>query len=315
MQGGGASATHWRAANKKAAVRKPTRRSICDSAEITTESGAATTETFGAIVQASGFVPYDASRLPEFAYGKSPNVVSNLELEKLAKEAGCGPIKRPSDGREVKSVAFIQCAGQRSKKEGHLPYCSGFCCTTSIKQAMYFKDQNPDIDTNVIFSDLRTPGAGGEDFYRSGQNKGVTFTKGVVNEVVAGGDGLEVFDRLELIPALVRPAESRRTAFGRWVFQLAAKVILDLALPGVLVAGIGVLGRLRPDRLIEKGVQALGNALCIRRWWKQPPVSRRAVFVGRAIGSEGERLRPELFKAQQLLGERLGPEQRAGRSV
>ncbi len=161
------------------------------SADITTESGATSTENFGAIVQASGFVPYDANQLPEFAYGKSPDVVTNLELEKLAKEADGGAIKRPSDGKEVKSVAFVQCAGQRSKQENHLPYCSGFCCTTSIKQAIYFKDQNPDCDTTVLFSDLRTPGAAGEDFYRAGQEKMVTFSKGQVTEVVPGAN-LEV---------------------------------------------------------------------------------------------------------------------------
>jgi quinone-modifying oxidoreductase subunit QmoB len=157
------------------------------SADITAESGSTTTENFGAIIQASGFTPYDANQLPELGYGKSPDVVTNLELERLAKEANGGPIKRPSDGKEVKSVAFVQCAGQRSSKEGNLPYCSGFCCTASIKQAMYFKDQNPGCDTTVLFSDLRTPGAPGEDFYRAGQEKQVTFSKGEVSEVEAGG--------------------------------------------------------------------------------------------------------------------------------
>jgi len=157
------------------------------SADITTESGGTTTENFGAIIQASGFLPYDAAQLPELAYGKSPDVVTNLELEKLAKAANGGPIKRPSDGKEVKSVAFVQCAGQRSTKPGHLSYCSGFCCTASIKQALYFKEQNPGCDTNVLFSDLRTPGAPGEDFYRAGQKKRVTFSKGIVSEVAPGG--------------------------------------------------------------------------------------------------------------------------------
>jgi len=159
--------------------------------DISTESGSTKSETFGAIVQASGYTEYDANKLPEFAYDKSADVITQAELEKLAVEAGGGPIKRPSDGKEVTSVVFVQCAGQRSEKEGHLPYCSGHCCLTSIKQAMYFKDANPSVDTNVIFSDLRTPGAGGEDFYRSGQDKGVTFSKGVVNEVVPG-DSLTV---------------------------------------------------------------------------------------------------------------------------
>ncbi len=162
------------------------------SADISTESGSTSTDNFGSIIQSSGFTQYDANQLPELGYGKSPDVVDQMGLEKLAKEANGGAIKRPSDGKEVQNVVFIQCAGQRSEKEGHLPYCSGHCCTTSIKQAMYFKDQNPAIDTTVMFTDLRTPGAGGEDFYRSGQDKGVTFTKGEPSEVTVSGDKLTV---------------------------------------------------------------------------------------------------------------------------
>jgi len=162
------------------------------SADISTESGSTSTENFGAIIMASGASNYDASQLPELGYGKTPDVIDQAGLEKLAMEANGGPIKRPSDGKEVENVVFVQCAGQRSSKEGHLPYCSGHCCLTSIKQAMYFKDQNPKIDTNIIYSDMRTPGAGGEDFYRSGQQKGITFTKGSVSEVTVGANGPEV---------------------------------------------------------------------------------------------------------------------------
>ncbi len=161
------------------------------AADIAVESGSTVTENFGAIIQASDFLPYDANKLPEFAYGKSKDVLTNFELERLVKAANGGPIKRPSDGKEVKSVAFVQCAGQRSTKKGHLPYCSGFCCTESIKQAMYFKAQNPGCDAAVLFDDLRTPGAAGEDFYRSGQQAEVTFSKGKVSEVVPG-DTLQV---------------------------------------------------------------------------------------------------------------------------
>ena len=158
------------------------------SADITTESGSTSTENFGAIVMASGATPYDMNKLPELGGGTNPNVVDHMGLEKLAIDANGGAIKR-ADGKEVKKVTFVQCAGQRSTREGHLPYCSGECCLTSIKQAMYFKDQNPDVETEILFTDLRTPGAGGEDFYRSGQDKGVTFRKGVVSEVAAGGNG------------------------------------------------------------------------------------------------------------------------------
>lgn len=171
--------------------------------DISTESGATVTVTFGAIVQATGYNEYDAAKhLGGLGYGKSPNVVTQAELEALAVAADGGPIKRPSDGKEVQSVAFVQCAGQRGVKQGHLPYCSGHCCATSIKQAMYFKDQNPDIDTNILYRDLRTPGAGGEDFYRSGQEKGVTFTKACVEGVDVSGDELTLTIKDQILAEL-----------------------------------------------------------------------------------------------------------------
>ncbi len=161
------------------------------SVDIAKESGGTQTENIGGIIMASGFSNYDANKLPHLGYGKSKDVVDQAGLEELARAANGGAIKRPSDGKEVKSVVFVQCAGQRSDKEGELPYCSGHCCNTSIKQAMYFKDANPDIDTNIIYTDLRTPG-NGEDFYRSAQQKGVTFTKGGVSEVISDNGALDV---------------------------------------------------------------------------------------------------------------------------
>jgi len=162
------------------------------SADITQAGGSSVTEQFGAIIQASGFKPYPASQLPEFAYGKSPDIVDQLGLEALAKQVNGGAIKRPSDGKAVENVVFVQCVGQRSDQEGHLSYCSGHCCMTSVKQAMYFKDANPDIDAMVLYTELRMPGAGGEDFYRNGQDKGITFTKGQVSEVVPGSGQITV---------------------------------------------------------------------------------------------------------------------------
>ncbi|HSQ05466.1 MAG TPA: hydrogenase iron-sulfur subunit, partial [Burkholderiales bacterium] len=157
--------------------------------QIAGESGAASTEEVGAIVQATGFEPYGIEKLPELGGGKSANVIDQAALEALAREAAAGarPLGRPSDGAPVETVVFVQCAGQRDDSGKHLPYCSGHCCNTSIKQAMYFKDANPAIDTVILYTDLRTPGMT-EDFYRSGQTKGVTFTKGRVSGVEANGD-------------------------------------------------------------------------------------------------------------------------------
>ncbi len=166
--------------------------------DIAQESGSTVTEHFGAIVQASGFKPYDMSQLTEFNPDNA-DVVDQLGLEALANAANGGAIKRPSDGKDVENVLFIQCAGQRSQKEGRLSYCSGHCCSTSIKQALYFKQNNPDTQTTVLFTDLRTPGAGGENFYRAGQDQGVTFLKGEAESVTAGSAGPKVkFDNFLL---------------------------------------------------------------------------------------------------------------------
>ncbi|MDK9724771.1 MAG: hydrogenase iron-sulfur subunit [Sterolibacteriaceae bacterium MAG5] len=161
-------------------------------AKIAQESGAVAEETVGAIVQATGFTTYPLDKLPELGGGQA-NVVDQAGLEAMAKAANGGAIKR-ADGKEVKSVVFVQCAGQRGSggngDGSHLEYCSGHCCATSIKQATYFKDANPDVDTVVMYQDLRVPGMG-EDFYRSAQKKGVIFTKAKVNKV-AGGDACKV---------------------------------------------------------------------------------------------------------------------------
>ncbi|MCP4283119.1 MAG: hydrogenase iron-sulfur subunit [Gammaproteobacteria bacterium] len=166
--------------------------------EIATESGTGSQETFGAIVQATGFNLYDPSNLTQYNYTQSADIITNEEMEKLALDADGGPIKRPSDGKEVRSVAFVQNVGQNSTDEGQLPYHSGIGDLIAIKQAMYLKELNGNCDTTVLFDNLRTPGAAGEDFYRSGQEKMVTFSKGEVTEVVPGTTLLVKFKDLIL---------------------------------------------------------------------------------------------------------------------
>ena len=141
----------------------------------------------GSIVQATGFKPYDATRLGDLGYGKSPDVITNLQMEELAKS---GKITRPSDGKEVQSVAFIQCAGQRDKE--HLPYCSSICCMTSLKQALYVVEQNSEADAYIFYKDIRTP-TQYEDFYKRVQEEpGVFLVKGDVKNIAEDSGKLTV---------------------------------------------------------------------------------------------------------------------------
>jgi len=143
-------------------------------------------EKVGAVVQATGWVPYDANKLGNLGYGKFKDVITNVEMEEMT---AAGKITRPSDGKEVKNVLFVQCAGSRDPE--HLPYCSSVCCLVSLKQASYVKEQNPEAVNYILYKDMRTVGQA-EDFYRKGQNDGDIFIRGTVSQVGETGGKLYV---------------------------------------------------------------------------------------------------------------------------
>jgi quinone-modifying oxidoreductase, subunit QmoB len=148
---------------------------------VATPSGEVNTRV-GAIVMATGWKPYDPTKLSHLGYGL-PGVVTNVELELMAAK---GSILRP-DGRPVSSVLFVQCAGSRDKD--HLPYCSSVCCMASLKHAAYVHEQNPDASVFIIYKDMRTPGQY-ERFYRAAQDHPLNFlTKGEVTGVTQAANG------------------------------------------------------------------------------------------------------------------------------
>ncbi len=142
-------------------------------------------ERVGSVIQATGWTPYDASRL-DLGYGKIKDVITNVEMEEMA---ASGKITRPSDGKEVNNVLFVQCAGSRDPE--HLPYCSSYCCLASLKQATYVKEQNPEAVNYIVYKDMRTVGQA-EDFYRKVQEDGNVFIRGSVVNINENGGKLSV---------------------------------------------------------------------------------------------------------------------------
>lgn len=112
----------------------------------------------GAVVVATGWKPYDASRIDNLGFGKYPDVITNVMMERLAAPNGPtkGQILRPSNGQKVQSAVFVQCAGSRDVN--HLGYCSGICCLASLKEATYLRARNPEARAHIFYIDLRTPG-------------------------------------------------------------------------------------------------------------------------------------------------------------
>lgn len=143
----------------------------------------------GAIVIATGWKPYDVTNLENLGAGNVENVVSNMQFERLASPHGptSGKIVRPSDKKAPKKICFVQCAGSRD--ENHLSYCSYICCTASLKQASYIREQSKDCKVVIYYIDLRTPGR-----YMSFREKilkdpGISAVKGKVADIVQGENG------------------------------------------------------------------------------------------------------------------------------
>ncbi len=130
----------------------------------------------GSVIQATGWKPYDASKLGHLGYGQK-NVISNIQLEEMLTN---GAVLK-DDGIAPDSIAFIQCAGSRD--QDHLGYCSSACCRASLKHAMQLREMYPDAKIYVLYKDIRSPGQY-ELFYQKAQDDaGFFFTKGEVVNV------------------------------------------------------------------------------------------------------------------------------------
>jgi len=135
------------------------------------------------IVMASGWKPYDAGKITNLGFGKYKNVITNVMMERLAADNGPtgGKILRPSDGKEAKNVAFVQCAGSRN--ENHLPYCSAICCLASLKQSIYLREKNPESNSTIFYIDIRTPGRYEKFYNRASSDEKTKFIKGIVANI------------------------------------------------------------------------------------------------------------------------------------
>jgi quinone-modifying oxidoreductase subunit QmoA len=149
-----------------------------------------------AVVIATGWHPYPLEKLPELGGGCFPDVIANVNMERLASPWGPtgGKILRPSNGEPPKRVAFVQCAGSRDVN--HLTYCSDICCLASLKQALYVKEQIPEAEVTIYYIDRRTPGRNEELLTRMEGTEGVRLVKGKVGKIEQDSGG-ELMLRLE----------------------------------------------------------------------------------------------------------------------
>lgn len=150
------------------------------------------TEKYGAIVLATGFEMLDLKKFGELGWGRSKDVITSLQLERLTNAAGPteGHLVRPSNGQEPKKVIIVSCVGSRDTTERGKTYCSKVCCMYNAKHAMYIREKYPDVDVTVFYIDVRTPGKGFDEFQRRAvEEYGVHYIRGQVGKVLTMQDG------------------------------------------------------------------------------------------------------------------------------
>ena len=151
----------------------------------------------GSILVAVGFQEFDARKLGAYGYGRLPNVVTSLELERMLNASGVthGHVVRPGDRKTPKRIVFIQCVGARG--EGGRPYCSRFCCMNAVKDSMLIRQHDPEVEEiTILYTDLRAFGKGFDEFVdRSKEQASAVYVRGRPAKITHNpeSDTLEVF--------------------------------------------------------------------------------------------------------------------------
>jgi heterodisulfide reductase subunit A-like polyferredoxin len=141
----------------------------------------------GSVILAPGFLPFDPSRYETYSYGRHPNILTSLEFERILSASGptMGHLVRPSDGKEPRKIAWLQCVGSRDINRADHGYCSSVCCMYAIKEAVISKEHaKEDLDCAIFFMDMRTHGKDFERYYDSAREKhGVRFIRSRVHTI------------------------------------------------------------------------------------------------------------------------------------
>jgi heterodisulfide reductase subunit A len=233
----------------------------------------------GAIVVATGFGMWDPTQLPQYGYGKSPNILTGIEFERLTSAGGytAGEILT-AEGKKPEKVAIIHCVGSRDERTH--AYCSRFCCMYSLKQAHQIKDKTG-AEVTSIYMDMRTFGKDYEEFYRRLRGEGIQFLQGRPSQVTVDQNTGKIYvdvedillgqvvelgvDMLVLATAVEPPQDADRVAstfgLGRtpdgWFAEAHPKLRpVETATAGVFLAGCAQGPRDVPDTVAHAGAAA-----------------------------------------------------------
>ena len=253
---------------------------VCGTGAIDFEMG----ETYldievGSIVVATGYQMWDPAKIPDYGYGKSPNILTGLEFERLTNAGGptAGEIYT-AEGKKPEKVAIVHCVGSRDER-AHA-YCSRFCCMYSLKQAHQIKEKTG-AEVYSIYMDMRTFGKDYEEFYRRNREEGIQFIQGRPSQITVDpetgrlyidvediqlGQVMELDADMVILATAIEPPDNAaeiastfgigRTPDG-WFAEAHPKLRpVETATAGVFLAGCAQGPRDVPDTVAHAGAAA-----------------------------------------------------------
>lgn len=139
----------------------------------------------GAIILSPGLKRHDPWKHQELGYGRWANVVTSLQFERILSASGpfSGEVKRPSDGKHPKKIAWLQCVGSRDPHNAN-PWCSSVCCMYATKQAVIAKEHDQNINPSIFYMDMRAFGKDFDKYVDRAKNEyGVQYKRAMVSDV------------------------------------------------------------------------------------------------------------------------------------
>jgi len=196
--------------------------------------------TVGAMVIATGHREFDARRKPPLGYGRYANVITQSQLARLVSASGPtgGELRRPSDGEVPRRIFMLQCVGSRDETSRGNTHCSAICCLFATVHASLIKQEHPDCEVTIGYTDLRAPGKAHEEYFRLVSARGVRYVRTRIGELIE------------------EPDKSLRVRFEDTVTGTKSEELFDLV---VLSAGLeGSLGTAQIARVVGLQQDAAG---------------------------------------------------------